>query len=74
MGYDIHAMKNLCAQTTRKMGFFNKADVLVLVRRFDKIRTITWNIKVLNRLRYSPDTWCRCTILRHGIVRVTVQI
>ncbi len=31
MGYDIHTMKNLCAQTTRKMGFFNKADVLVLV-------------------------------------------
>lgn len=32
MGYDIHTMKNLCAQTTRKMGFFNKADVLVLIR------------------------------------------
>ena len=32
MGYDPDLIQNLCAQTTRKMGFFNKADVLVLIK------------------------------------------
>ena len=27
----MHTMKNFCAQTTQKMGFFNKADMLILV-------------------------------------------
>ena len=31
MGYDPDKIDHLCAQTTRNMGFFNKADVLVLV-------------------------------------------
>ena len=43
-------------------------------RRFGKIRAIIWNIKVLNRLRYSPDTWDRDTILRYGVMRMTVQV
>ena len=43
-------------------------------RRFCKIRTIIWNIEVLNRLRYSPDTWDRDTIPWYDIVRVTVQV
>ena len=29
--WDIHILRRVNAQTTRKMGFFNKADVLVLV-------------------------------------------
>lgn len=31
MGYDHANIEHLCAQTTRKMGYMNKADVLVLV-------------------------------------------
>ena len=31
MGHDPDKIEHLCAQTTRKMGYMNKADVLVLV-------------------------------------------
>ena len=31
MGYDPNKIEHMCAQTTRKMGYMNKADVLVLV-------------------------------------------
>ena len=31
MKYDPDKIEHLCSQTTRKMGFFNKADILVLV-------------------------------------------
>ena len=31
MNYDPTKIEHLCAQTTRKMGFFNKADVLILI-------------------------------------------
>ena len=30
MGYGLDSIDHICSQTTRKMGFFNKADVLVL--------------------------------------------
>ena len=42
-------------------------------RRFGKIRAIAWNIRVLNRLRYSLDTWDRVTIPWYGVMRMTVQ-